>query len=297
MRQIPEHAAATRVDTSATGTSAMPATCATRHQRNRQEVQREAGERHARKHERADRQQRCSSVGALRQPSIGRPRARARGRHCCQPRIRGSDDQESPSVAPKVRTKAGSSTDSGCVGDEARRHQRQRVERRTALIDRAGREVHHGHQRRAIDRRAAADQPPYAISTAIAASIAVAAQHAGEAERAEHQAGENRDVAAGDRDHVIRARLLQPPLHLVVQAGAIADDDGGDDGRRSRGSMRPTAAAIARRANGANARPTPSSSQEPRATSSTSAPLFTVPTSVVPRRASARSSSGTPGSR
>ena len=35
----------------------------------------------------------------------------------------------------------------------------------------------------------------------------------------------------------------------------------------------------------------------PRASTSTSAPLFTLPTRITPRRASARSSSGTPGSR
>jgi len=54
-----------------------------------------------------------------------------------------------------------------------------------------------------------------------------------------------------------------------------------------------------RRATSANARTSAarSSHHRPCATTSTSAPLFTVPTSVVPRRASACSSSGTPGSR
>ena len=75
------------------------------------------------------------------------------------------------------------------------------------------------------------------------------------------QAGENRDVAAGDRDHVIRARLLQPPLHVVVEAGAIADDDGRDDG----GRLRAPAADGARRSRGARRRAPRRSPRRPAA--------------------------------
>ena len=57
-----------------------------------------------------------------------------------------------------------------------------------------------------------------------------------------------------------------------------------------------TASVIARRANARTAE-IASRHGEPRAVISTRAPLFTEPTSVVPRRASARSLSGTPGSR
>ena len=122
-----------------------------------------------------------------------------------------------------------------------------------------------------------------------------AAEPAGHPERAQQQAGEDRDVAAGDGDDVIRPRFLQPPLDFVAQPGAIAKHDGGDD----RGGTRmPPANGVCDRAtregpDGA------SISRRPRAPleHSTSAPLLTVPTSVVPRRASARSWSGTPGSR
>ncbi|HXH06770.1 MAG TPA: hypothetical protein VNI83_09280, partial [Vicinamibacterales bacterium] len=33
---------------------------------------------------------------------------------------------------------------------------------------------------------------------------------------------------------MIRARLLEPPLHVVVQAGAVADENGRDDRRGAR---------------------------------------------------------------
>ena len=95
---------------------------------------------------------------------------------------------------------------------------------------------------------------------------------------------------------MIGAGLLQPPLHVVVEPGAIADDDRRDDG----GGLRaPAADAVGDRAarEGARAATSLPSTQPARARTSTSAPLFTVPTSVVPRRASARSWSGTPGSR
>ena len=52
------------------------------------------------------------------------------------------------------------------------------------------------------------------------------------------QAGENRDVAARDRDHVIRARFLQPPLDVFVEPRAIADQNRRHDGRRSRAPWR-----------------------------------------------------------
>ena len=74
---------------------------------------------------------------------------------------------------------------------------------------------------------------------------------AGEAERADQQTGEDRDVAARDRDDVIGPRFLQAALHVVVQARAIADDDRRDNRARLRA---PAADARGDRAAGERAR-------------------------------------------
>ncbi len=138
------------------------------------------------------------------------------------------------SVAPKVSTNAGSSTDSGCA---ATRHAAANASVLSGglrwSISLAAK------YRTAISVARSTDAPPptsraYATSTAMADSIAMRPSMPATRNADEHQARENRDVAAGDRDHVVGAGLLQPPLHLVVQAGAIADHDGGDDGRGTR---------------------------------------------------------------
>ncbi len=46
-------------------------------------------------------------------------------------------------------------------------------------------------------------------------------------EDAQLQAGEDGDVAAGDRDDVIGAGFLQAPLDFDVDSGAIANQDRG----------------------------------------------------------------------
>ncbi len=52
--------------------------------------------------------------------------------------------------------------------------------------------------------------------------------------RAKHEhRGQNRDVAARDRDDVIGAGILQPALVLFRQSGAVADQDRGGDGSRA----------------------------------------------------------------
>ena len=120
-------------------------------------------------------------------------------------------------------------------GDE-----RQCVERRAALIDGARAEIDDRHQRRAIDRRAAADQRGVRQERSDRRQHRGPAEPPGDAEAAQQQPRENRDVAARDRDHVIGSGLLQPALHVVVEAGPIADDDRRDD-------RAPTARSIRRR--------------------------------------------------
>ena len=47
----------------------------------------------------------------------------------------------------------------------------------------------------------------------------------------ERESGEDRDVAAGNRDDVVRAGALEPVGHLIRQPGPVADEHGGDDRR------------------------------------------------------------------
>ena len=70
------------------------------------------------------------------------------------------------------------------------------------------------------------------------ASAVARGPDAAESKQEHRQAGKNRDVAAGNRDDVIRACLLQPALHLGVQPCAIANQDCGHDCRRSRAPRR-----------------------------------------------------------
>ena len=119
-----------------------------------------------------------------------------------------------------------------------------------------------------------------------------------DAERAsdEHEhRGEDRDVPAGDRNDVVRAGVLQPPLVLVRQAGPVADENRQWRSRRSVGCSRPTCR-LDLGAHPARASRTPvPRAPSRRRTTSTSAALFTDPRRAMPRRASALVSSGTPG--
>jgi len=133
------------------------------------------------------------------------------------------------SVAPKVSRKAGSAIASGSAAT---------MRAATTASAFSGAEVHHRHQRRAIDRGAAAHKQRVRDEGRDRRQHRCAAEQTGAAKGAEEKAGEDRDVAAGDRDHVIRARFLQSPLHVVVQTGAIADDDR----RHDRGGLRAPAA-------------------------------------------------------
>ena len=79
------------------------------------------------------------------------------------------------------------------------------------------------------------DAPPPTITVhnqPAAAALSMAARPSTPAMRniREREPREQRDVAAGDRDHVIRAGRLQASHHVVVQAGAIANNDRRDDG-------------------------------------------------------------------
>ncbi len=198
-----------------------------RHQRNRQKVKRQAGERHAREEDRADgKQRRLGRNRCRKHRSDKRYQSRhsggalegERGDHR-ENRQRGAKGENERGIDGRKRLRAG----------QARRDKRERVERRAAEIGGAGRKGDHRHQRRPIDRRAAADEVAVGAKHDNRRDHRAPAEHADKSESGQHQPREDRDVAAGNRQHVVRAGFLQASLHLIVQPGTVADDDGQDD--------------------------------------------------------------------
>jgi len=115
-------------------------------------------------------------------------------------------------------------------GDENRRHNGQGIQRRTALIDGTSAEVDHSHQRRAVDRCTVAHQTRVRDQGCNRRDHRAAAEPSGNPANCEQQPGQDGNVAARDRDHVIGACFLQPALNVLCQTGALADHDGGHDG-------------------------------------------------------------------
>ena len=97
------------------------------------------------------------------------------------------------------------------------------------MIDRSGGQKHDRHERRANDRRFAANQIGVGEQRGYRDPGGTPRRHASNLAGEQEQAGENGDVAAGDGNHVVRASLLQPPLRLSIQTGAVTDQDRGDD--------------------------------------------------------------------
>ena len=108
------------------------------------------------------------------------------------------------------------------------------MHRRRSLIDDAQREVDRRHHRRAHHRRPAAGDVGVRRQQHDGGAGRPAAANANRPQHAQHQAGEDRDVAAGDGDDVIRAGFLQPLLDQRVERAAVADQDRDGDRRRLR---------------------------------------------------------------
>ena len=195
-----------------------------RHQRNRREVQAETRERHPRKEERADWQQgdfgcRGGRQQAKQPPNAARQVHRLHERNGQKNRKSGADRQYECGVDHGQRPRS----------NQAGGGQRQHVERRASLIERSSGKVDHRHQRRAIDRRAAADDPLVRDKHTNRRQHRAATEHPGHSEGGEQKSRQNRDVPAGNGDDVVGSRLLQAPLQLIVEARTVADDDGGND--------------------------------------------------------------------
>ena len=209
----------------ATGRRTIPATCASAHQRNRGQVQHQAGQRHPaekigrhRQQTRAPPQPMPSSSERHAPTSLG-----ARGEPCS-----GQLIQIMPAVAPNDSRNAGSATASGSTATRTPAATLSPCSGSTAMVDRPREKIEDGHQHRTIDRRAAFDYRAVREKRRNRGHHRGPSQHTGPPEPGQRQRRQNRDVAAGDGDDVIGARLLQRPLEVGVQSGAVTDEDGGD---------------------------------------------------------------------
>ena len=95
-------------------------------------------------------------------------------------------------------------------------------------------EIYDRHQRRAIDRCAVTHKRGVSGKRDDRRDHRRPAEPARQPEPAEQEPRENRNVAAGNGDDVVRPGFLQPALHVGVQPRAIADDDRRDDRTRLR---------------------------------------------------------------
>jgi hypothetical protein len=104
------------------------------------------------------------------------------------------------------------------------------VERRRPMIDGAREQVDDGSERRTSDGGTGADDEGVETDDGEREPGAGAWGQADESQQAEDQGGEDRDVAAGNRNDVECAGALQPLFNLLIEAGAVADENGCDDG-------------------------------------------------------------------
>ena len=101
---------------------------------------------------------------------------------------------------------------------------------RAAMIEQTREQIDDRDERRAPHRRAGGHDLRVGEEQDERGERRAAAGQPDRHQRGEEKRRENRDVATGDRDDVIRAGRLQAQTHIVRQAAAIADEDGRDDG-------------------------------------------------------------------
>ncbi len=237
------HPATAAIDreTIASGTTAIPATCATAIRGIARKLSPEAREGDARERQRPDRKEQrldCERSGEHREgrsSDPGEPRdrrvvrsvgglngllSRRCGGHDDEDRERGAEGQQKRRIRDDQR-----------IGHNQRGgDERQRVERRAALIERSRGEVDDRHERGAIDRRAAPDQHRVRQKHGDRRHHRRPPKPSGEPESGQQQPGEDGDVATRDGNHVVGAGFLQPALDVVVEPRPIANHDRRDDG-------------------------------------------------------------------
>ena len=134
----------------------------------------------------------------------------------------GAERQEKARIENRERTR----------GDEESGRKRQYVCRRPAQVQDAGGKIHDRHERRAVDRRAAADKIGVRQQRGDRGGHRQPAERAGDSKAEKREARKDGNVAAGDRDDVIRPRFLEAPLELIIEAGPVSDHDRPDNRRR-----------------------------------------------------------------
>ncbi len=198
------------------------------HQGNRGEVEHETGDGDPREEERADRQER-----RLRRNRGGQHRGKRRDETRKGAQLCERYDEDDRGSGPEREEKARIRDRQRLRRDEQPGNERQPVDRRTAQIHCPRGEVDDGHQRRTVDRGAAANDGAVRHEPRDGRQHGRAAKEPRDAESDEREPGENGDVAPGNCDDVIGPRFLQPPLEAFVEAGAIADDNRRDNRGRS----------------------------------------------------------------
>ena len=179
------------------------------HQRNRREVEQQPRRRHTGEDERADGKQ-CQFGRERRGEEAGRsPAGERRRAHAGQQERRAGEDGGGRAIGEPG---AGVAHRERIQGERRPGRRADGVVRPCPVIDRVGRQIQHGHLRRAHHRGAAAHQARIAGKRGRHADVRHARPQAGQAGGGHQRRGEDRDVAARDRDHVVRAGLLQPLL-------------------------------------------------------------------------------------
>ena len=190
------------------------------HQRDREEIQREPRERHARKNRR----------GHWKERGLGRSR---RHQH---------RDERRSQPRKRPQTELGAHNENGCrrterqekcrIDDRQRishqqqaRHEHERIRRRTAEIQGTASQVDDRHHGRAIDRRSSADEISIGDESGHCGEHRTTAEKPGHAKDDERQTDKDRDVAARYRDDVVGAGLLQSPFDQIVEATSVANHD------------------------------------------------------------------------
>ena len=102
------------------------------------------------------------------------------------------------------------------------------------MIDNPGKQVNHARKRRAQDRGRQAGRVAVEREQDDRRRIRRPDRQPRDSTQQDEQRGEERDVTAGDGDDVVRARLLEASLIVLIEAASIADQNRRHDASRPR---------------------------------------------------------------
>ena len=154
------------------------------------------------------------------------------------------------------------------------------------MVQFAGGQKRGGGKRGARDRSLRADDLRIGQEARDGDQRRLTRSHADHLKHQQQHTRENRDVPARDGDDVIDGTLLQPTLRISVETCPVADEHRGDDPSRPRTVDATESSTIQRTA--ARSAVVASAKRDPCSTTSTSSPLLTEPSRLVPRHINAR---------